>query len=166
MIRHVLAGIAAVLTIGAMVYVWRVDVEVHTMDKVAEIFKKSELQVELENQNRDILQNKQSDLEKEKENDEVNAKLKALREKAGNVSGFTVSKLYKTKCASCHGAGGEGGVGPKVIGQSYEKLSQALIDFKDGSKKNYVMYGLLQKMTTEQLDSLAKEISLFASKAK
>ena len=164
MIRHVLGVIVSVVSIGAMMYVWRIDTEVHTMDRVAEIFKKSELQVELENQNKDMLQNKQQELVKE--NDEVAQKLKALKDKAGNVSGFAVSKLYKTKCASCHGAGGEGGIGPKVIGQSYEKLSHALKAFKDGSKKNYVMYGLLQNLSDQELDSLAKEISEFASKAK
>jgi cytochrome c553 len=40
-----------------------------------------------------------------------------------------------------------------------------LKDFKSGAKKNYVMYGLLQNLKDEELDSLAKEISEFASKA-
>ena len=163
MIRHVLAGVTAIVTLGAMLYIWRVDVDVHTLERVGKIFEKSQLQVELENQNKDILQNKQKELEKE--NDEVAQKLKALKDKAGNLTGIKVSKLYKTKCASCHGPSGDGGVGPKLRGQSYEKLSSLLSAFKEGTKKNYVMYGLLQNLSSEQLDSLAKEIALFASQS-
>ena len=164
MIRHIFAGIVTLIVFWAVFYVYNIDKEVHTLERVAEIFKKSELQVKLENQNKQMLQNKQKELEKE--NDEVAEQLKALKNKAGNVSGFKVSKLYKTKCASCHGGNGEGGVGPKLIGKSYEKLIGSLKSFKDGTKKNYVMFGLLQKLSNEDLEKLSKEIAGFEALSK
>ena len=163
MIKHILAGICSVAALWAIFYVYGVDKEVHTMDRVNEIFKKSQIQVELENQNKQIVREKEKEIVREKEDNEVEKQLKALKEKAGNVSGFKVSKLYKTKCSSCHGVNGGGGVGPKIIGQSYEKIITSLKSFKDGSKKNYVMYGLLQKLSDEQLEELSKEIANFAT---
>jgi cytochrome c553 len=47
---------------------------------------------------------------------------------------------------------------------SEEKVYQALEDFKSGKRKNYVMYGLLTKMSDEELKSLSQEIGTFAQK--
>ena len=43
--------------------------------------------------------------------------LKALKDKAGNIGKFKVSKLFRSKCASCHGVNGNGIIGPKLYGQ-------------------------------------------------
>jgi cytochrome c553 len=174
MIRHILAILGLVVTLGTFWYLYKVDVEVDSMGKVKEIFRKSDLLVELgkKSANAGTLETGGSaplvamdEAPKESKDNQADDKLKALREKAGNVGGFKVSQLYKSKCASCHGYNGEGGIGPKLIGHSYEKVSTMLKDFKSGAKKNYVMYGLLQNLKDEELDSLAKEISEFASKA-
>ena len=61
---------------------------------------------------------------------------------------------------------GEGIIGPKLIGDSAEKVYKNLIDFKSGKRKNYVMYGLLSKMDEEQLKSLSDEIGSFEQKLK
>ncbi|MEA3418906.1 MAG: c-type cytochrome [Campylobacterota bacterium] len=176
MIKNILAGLGLIATIGTFVYLYQVDKEIDAMGNVEEIFRKSDLLVEMGKKSASAgamsggsaplapiegAAAPAKDTQKEGED-----KLKALREKAGNIGGFKVSALYKTKCASCHGVNGEGGIGPEVIGQEYEKLSKALIDFKSGAKKNYVMYGLLQNMSDEDLDSLAKEIAEFADRAK
>ncbi len=102
--------------------------------------------------------------EAKQQEDEVAKKLKALKERAGNVMAFKVSPLYKQKCSSCHGVNGEGIIGPKLIGMSSDKVLEALHDFKSGKRKNYVMYGLLSKMSDEQLKSLADEIGTFQQK--
>ena len=177
MIKNILAGLGLVATIGTFVYLVQVDKEIDAMGNVEEIFRKSDLLVEMGKKTASAgavsggsaplvsidsaVATTAKDTQKEGED-----KLKALRDKAGNIGGFKVSVLYKTKCASCHGVNGEGGIGPKVIGLEYEKLSIALADFKSGAKKNYVMYGLLQNLNDEDLDTLSKEISEFADRAK
>lgn len=167
MIRHIIAGAALIATLFTFWYMYQVDVEVDALGKVDKIFAKSQMMIDMAKKSADtatVTQVATQEVVKDKHEEED--KLKALREKAGNVGGFKVSSLYKSKCASCHGANGEGGVGPKIIGQSYEKVSQDLEDFKTGAKKNYVMYGLLQNLSDEELDSLSKEISEFTDRAK
>ena len=107
-----------------------------------------------------------SDREKEDE------ALSALRDKAGNAGAFKVSNEYKSKCSSCHGVNGSGFqngkkmMGPKLIGQSEEKLYKDLADFKAGRKENLIMKGLLIKLNDEALRRLAKEIGEFPARAK
>jgi len=97
--------------------------------------------------------------------------LSALRDKAGNAGAFKVSKSYKSKCASCHGVNGSGFqngkpmMGPKLIGQSEEKLTKDLIDFKAGRKENIIMRGLLLSLSEDDLKEFAKEISEFPARA-
>ncbi|RLA71500.1 MAG: hypothetical protein DRG24_05440 [Epsilonproteobacteria bacterium] len=92
-------------------------------------------------------------------------KLKALRDKAGNVGGFKVSNNYKRKCASCHGINGEGIIGSKLIGLSSETVFQQLKDYKSGRKENLVMKGLLIKMDEVQMKEFADEIGEFEARA-
>ncbi len=61
---------------------------------------------------------------------------------------------------------GEGIIGPKLIGMSSEQVLKSLNDFKSGARKNYVMYGLLSKMSQEDIEALSEEIGTFAQKAK
>lgn len=106
--------------------------------------------------------------DREKENEELNA----LREKAGNISGFKVSDEYKSKCSSCHGVDGSGMqygkklMGPKLFGQSADTIYKKLDDFKSGRKENMVMKGLLLHMTQEDLRRFANEIGEFPARAK
>jgi cytochrome c553 len=99
-------------------------------------------------------------------------KLNALRDKAGNAGAFEVSQAYKSKCASCHGVNGSGEqngkklMGPKLFGQSSEKIYQDLVDFKAGRKENMIMKGLLIKLSEEELRVFADEIGEFPARAK
>ncbi len=105
--------------------------------------------------------------DRKKENDKLNA----LRDKAGNAGAFSVSNEYKRKCASCHGVNGSGFqngkkmMGPKIFGQSAEKLYKDLVEFKSGRKENVVMKGLLLPMSEEDLKRFADEIGGFPAKA-
>ncbi len=176
MIKNILAGLGLVATIGTFVYLYQVDQEIDAIGKVDEIFRKSDLLVEMGKKSASSgavsgssapLVSMDSAVQSKKDNKkEGEDKLKALKDKAGNIGGFKVSTLYRTKCASCHGVNGEGGIGPKVIGLEQENISTSLADFKSGAKKNYVMYGLLQNMNDEDLNALSKEISEFADRAK
>ena len=105
--------------------------------------------------------------DREKEDD----KLSALRDKAGSAGAFKVSNEYKSKCASCHGVNGSGMqngkamMGPKIFGQSAEKLYKDLVEFKSGRKENVVMKGLLIPLNDEDLKRLADEIGEFPARA-
>lgn len=162
--KHVLAIVSVVVALVLMIYVYSIDSKVHSFERASHVVEKSNMALEIESKRK--IKPKVQKVEKEKENDEVREKLKSLTQKAGNISSFKVSKLYKGKCASCHGINGGGGVGSKIIGLSYEQMKTSLRDFKSGAKKNYVMYGLLQNLSDEQLDNLAREISLFEVKLK
>ena len=171
MIRHILALISVVISLAVMYYLYTVDVEVDRLGRIAKIIEKSELQVKLENHQTvasgptsQPLQKIDSSSTQVSNNKEAEDKLKALKEKAGNISAFEISALYKSKCSSCHGINGGGGIGPKLMGQKEDELRKKLADFKSGVKKNYVMYGLLQNLSEEDLNSLSLEISEFEKK--
>jgi cytochrome c553 len=172
MIKHVIAIIATILALWAMFLVYQSDKEVNKLEEISKMIQKSQVKVKLDtgmkvSQEATISEadmSKSVDAEQEKKKKELDEKLQALKNKAGNMAAFKVSPLYKQKCASCHGVNGEGIIGPKLIGDSSEKVYQALTDFKSGKRKNYVMYGLLSKMEDEQLKQLADEIGTFGQK--
>ena len=170
MIKHIIALIAALLAAGAFWYMAKLDSEANRFENIAKLIEKTKMEkVKVANTVQPIQQeqtNQESIQQKKKEEDETAKKLKALKDRAGNVMAFKVSPLYKTKCSSCHGVNGEGIIGPKLVGMSEDKIYQALVDFKSGKRKNYVMYGLLSKMSDDQLKSLSEEISTFADKMK
>jgi len=98
-------------------------------------------------------------------------KLKALRDKAGNIGAFEVSQAYKSKCSSCHGVNGSGEqngkklMGPKLFGQSADEIYKKLDDFKAGRKENMIMKGLLMHLSQEDLHAFANEIGEFPARA-
>ena len=115
---------------------------------------------------------KESEPKEKSDREKENEALNALREKAGNISGFKVSDEYKSKCSSCHGVDGSGMqygkklMGPKLFGQSADAIYKKLDDFKSGRKENMVMKGLLIHMTKEDLRRFANEIGEFPARAK
>ena len=122
----------------------------------------------IEDISKNHLKKTEPSMQKIKSDDE---KLNTLREKAGNVSLFKVSKKYKSKCASCHGVDGLGiqngkkMMGAKLFGQSEEKIYKALVDFKAGRVENSVMRGLLLGLSDDDLKEFAKEIGEFKARS-
>lgn len=166
MIKHIIAVISTVLAFWAMIYIYNLDKEVNKIDRIARIIEKSKIEVKLDTKKVKAIEQKQTvkTNSTKNENDEMAKKLKALKDKAGNVAAFKVSSLYKKNCSSCHGTIGEGIIGPKLIGKKESYILQNLEDFKSGKKKNYVMYGLLGNLSEDQLKSLSKEIASFQDK--
>jgi cytochrome c553 len=172
MIKHIIAAVATLLALGAAFVVYQSDKEVHKVDEIAKMIAKSQVKVNL-GSNAPVVQqptqtvsNEEIDKEQAKKKKELDDKLAALKNKAGNMAAFKVSQLYKQKCSSCHGVNGGGIIGPKLIGKSAEDVYKNLTDFKSGKRKNYVMYGLLSKMDEAQLKSLSDEIGSFEQKLK
>ncbi len=169
MIRHIIAAIATLLAIWAMVFMYQLDQKAERLKKIQELIERTKIEVKVEQSTQPIQQIEEPvsvEEQTKKEDDEVAKKLKSLRERAGSAMAFKVSPMYKQKCSSCHGVNGEGAVGPKLIGQSEAEVLEALTDFKSGKRKNYVMYGLLTKMSDEDLKALAQEIGTFEEKLK
>jgi cytochrome c553 len=168
MIRHIIAGIATLLALWAMAFMYDLDQKAERYKRIAELIERTKMEVKVEKTVQPVqkVETSKTDVAEEikKQDDEVAKKLKALRDRAGSAMAFKVSPLYKQKCSSCHGVNGEGTVGPKLIGKSTEEVYRALEDFKTGKRQNYVMYGLLSKMSDEQLKSLAEEIGTFQQK--
>jgi cytochrome c553 len=175
MIKHIVAAIATLLALAAMYRVYQLDAEVNKVEEISRMIAKTQIKVKLDNATQPVQQT-QTTVEtmskeevtkaQEKKKKELDEKLQALKNKAGNVAAFKVSPLYKQKCSSCHGVNGKGIIGPKLIGLSAEKVHQDLIDFKSGKRKNYVMYGLLSKMDESQIQALSDEIGSFEAKLK
>jgi cytochrome c553 len=145
---------------------YSLDSEVHKLQRISELIESTKMEDKkiasgVANTKATTIQ---TATKAKKENNEMEDKLKALREKAGNIAAFKVSPLYKKSCASCHGNIGEGIIGPKLIGQSKDKILKDLQNFKSGKRKNYVMYGLLNGLKESQLEELANEISTFKDK--
>jgi cytochrome c553 len=174
MIKHIVAAIATLLALAAMYRVYQLDAEVNKVEEISRMIAKTQVKVKLDNATQPVqtqttvetMSKEEIAKEQEKKKKELDEKLQALKNKAGNVAAFKVSPLYKQKCSSCHGVNGEGIIGPKLVGLSAEKVHQDLVDFKSGKRKNYVMYGLLSKMDESQIQALSDEIGSFAQKLK
>jgi len=161
--KNIIAGLATLIVIGLMIYTASNGRAYHGGEhgKIIKDFGDTI-------KNSSITESPQEKDDREKEMDA----LTALRDKAGNAGAFKVSNKYKSKCASCHGVNGSGFqngkpmMGPRLIGQTEEKLFKDLVDFKAGRKENVVMKGLLLSLEQEDLRELAKEIGEFPARAK
>ena len=61
-------------------------------------------------------------------------------------------------CASCHGAGGNKPVTPetpRLAGQQYGYLVQALNDYRNGTRTNPIMNALAKPLTEKEIRDLA-----------
>jgi cytochrome c553 len=173
MIRHIIAAIATLLALWAMAYMYQLDQKAERYKRIQELIERTKMEVKIEQNVQPVQPIEEPEVtaeqikeEKKKEDEEIAKKLKSLRDRAGSAMAFKVSPMYKQKCSSCHGVNGEGAIGPKLIGKSESYVLKALEDFKSGKRKNYVMYGLLTKMSEDDLKALAQEIGTFEEKMK
>ncbi len=166
--KHVVALITIGLAIWASVYMAQLDKEVDKLGSISRIIKSTAMEdTKLEGQKVKVKTPAKQQVQTSSsasQNKEMEEKLRALKEKAGNLAAFSVSPLYKKQCASCHGNVGEGIIGPKLRGRDKEYILANLKAFKAGTRKNYVMYGLLSRLDDAQLDELATEIGTFQAK--
>ncbi|EDZ61631.1 conserved hypothetical protein, secreted [Sulfurimonas gotlandica GD1] len=164
--KNIIVGALTLIIIGLMVFTAMDDPVYHGGEhsKVIEDFGTGDGK----NQKIVISTTPEEKSDREKENEALNA----LRDKAGNAGAFKVSNEYKSKCSSCHGVNGSGFqngksmMGPKLFGQTEEKIYKDLADFKAGRKENMIMKGLLIKLNDDDLKRFAKEIGEFPAREK
>lgn len=165
MIKKIVTSVALLLTAGAFAFMINLDGEAERFKQIEEIMERTKMEVPT-NKNSQATKIKEPIVtEQEDRSSETEEKLKALKDRAGNAMAFRVSPLYKQKCSSCHGVNGEGIIGPKLFGLTREQVLKSLNDFKSGERKNYVMYGLLSKMSQEDIEALSEEIGAFVERA-
>lgn len=73
------------------------------------------------------------------------------------VDTSAVEQTANTVCAACHAADGNSAItlNPKLAGQHAEYLYKQLKNFKDGSRKNAVMGGMVANLSPEDMQGLA-----------
>lgn len=67
-------------------------------------------------------------------------------------------KTKYASCAGCHGAQGQGGMGPKLAGQSAATIEQKLLAYKNRQKvgpQSAMMWGSAAGLTADDIKNLA-----------
>lgn len=69
----------------------------------------------------------------------------------------TAEQIVKNVCAACHAVDGNSAISlnPKLAGQHPEYLLKQLTNFKEGTRANAVMLGMVAKLTPEDMQNLA-----------
>ncbi|WP_020166928.1 MULTISPECIES: c-type cytochrome [Methylotenera] len=69
----------------------------------------------------------------------------------------TAEQIVKNVCAACHAVDGNSviSLNPKLAGQHPEYLLKQLTNFKDGTRANAVMLGMVTNLTPEDMQNLA-----------
>ena len=74
------------------------------------------------------------------------------------LAGDPVAGKAKSKtCAACHGPDGNSPTPdfPKLAGQSYDYLVNAMRDYKDGDRKNAIMAPMAANLSVRDMEDLA-----------
>ena len=67
-------------------------------------------------------------------------------------------KIKYTSCAACHGAQGQGGVGPKLQGQKAEVIVKKLTAYKNKQKvgaQSELMWGMAGTLSADDIKNIA-----------
>jgi cytochrome c len=78
---------------------------------------------------------------------------------------FDATSAFASKCASCHGAKGEGkSIFPKLAGQKKEELAKKLHGYKDGTfgnDKKTMMMPNAKALSDDEIEKIAEVVSKF-----
>jgi len=72
-----------------------------------------------------------------------------------------LSKNFIVKCSACHNDYGNGVIGPSLLGKDSDYIFNKIAKFKDGTSKNVLMSGLIDRMDDKEIRELANEIFEF-----
>lgn len=91
------------------------------------------------------------------ENGSIVQQERAKQLAAASASPAELGKTYYTQCIGCHGAQGEGGIGPALAGDVTGKL-QAYRGGETRGKQSMLMWSVAKPMTDSDIDNLAAYI--------
>lgn len=86
---------------------------------------------------------------------------RAKAEAAASMSPAELGRAAYVPCQACHGAGGEGGVGPQLTGRDPSFISDALHTYKVGESRgaqSALMWGVAAPMSDTEINNLAAYI--------
>jgi len=84
------------------------------------------------------------------------AQAKALAK--AEASPEELGKLAYTGCIECHGANGEGGIGPALAGQPPEELVAKLVQYKNGETRgtqSALMWSQASTLSSDDMNNIA-----------
>lgn len=79
------------------------------------------------------------------------------QELLAQASPAELGKRYYAQCIGCHGANGEGGVGPKLAGQDALTITNKLVSYRSGETlgaQSALMWSVAKPMTDADIDNL------------
>ncbi len=82
----------------------------------------------------------------------------AQAEAKANASPAELGKTAYNGCVACHGAGGEGGVGPKLAGQGVADIVDKLTAYKNGETigaQSNLMWSQAAQLSDAEIEQLA-----------
>jgi cytochrome c553 len=65
-------------------------------------------------------------------------------------------------CIGCHGVNAEGGIGPKLVGQTANEIVEKLIAYRNKEQRgpqSAMMWGIAASLTDEDIQALAEYLS-------
>jgi len=166
LVQHLLMLAALLMSVGGFIYLAKIDREVDTLGRIADIIEKSRVKVPLEAKvpEPSIMEKEAIKKEMEEQRKEKELKLKALEKKVGRITKLKVSALYKRNCAPCHGVSGEGNIGPKLAGLSKDEVLKKMVDYKRSEEVMHI--AVIESMSDEDLEKLTEEIAQFEAKGR
>ena len=81
----------------------------------------------------------------------------AIAAEGGGAPGKSVEDLAKP-CAACHGADGNSTNAqyPRIAGQYHDYLARAMLEYKNGERKNAIMAGFVNTLNDADIDKLSR----------
>jgi cytochrome c553 len=82
----------------------------------------------------------------------------AQAEEKANATPAQLGEKAYAGCIACHGAGGEGGVGPKLAGQSIVEITDKLLRYKAGETvgaQSALMWSQAAQLSDADIDNIA-----------
>lgn len=92
------------------------------------------------------------------------AMAKAQAAAKAEASPQELGKLAFAGCTACHGAGGEGGIGPQLAGQSAADIAMKLTQYKNGEtlgSQSNLMWSQAAQLNASDIDNLAAYVTTF-----
>jgi cytochrome c553 len=83
------------------------------------------------------------------------------QEVLAQASPAELGKTYYAQCVGCHGANGEGGLGPKLAGQAIADIVEKLSSYRAGEtlgNQSMLMWSVAKPMTDVDINNLAEYV--------
>ncbi len=163
-VHHFLMLVSLFIAVAGIVYLFKTDIEVNKLEKLAKLVYSPAVETPLKTEVSEPTQEQKEAFQEEidEQRKEQELKVKALEERAGSLGKFKVSKMYKSNCAPCHGASGEGNFGSKLIGLSKEHILAKLLEYKTNEEAIHIE--TIEYLSEEDMKQLVEEISQFKDK--